>query len=121
MVHANSFNHLGAHTSDGDAATEEEMNTLRRVAAKIPITAYVLCAVEFAERDSFFGVKQVFSNFVNRPLPAGGNGAGAPPRGTQQTAGALGKGTVVAAAVTSSFGFLVYALVSSFASLLMPY
>ncbi len=47
-----------------------------------------------------------------RPLPVGGNGAGAPPRGTQQTAGALGKGTVVAAAVTSSFGFLVYALVS---------
>lgn len=26
------------------------------------------------------------------PLPAGGNGAGAPPRGTQETAGALGKG-----------------------------
>jgi hypothetical protein len=79
----------------------------------VPITAYGLCVVEFAERASFIGVKQVFSNFVNRPLPVGGNGAGAPRRGTQQTAGALGKGTVVAAAVTSSFGFLTYALVSS--------
>lgn len=86
------------------------MSTLRRVAGKVPVTAYVLCAVEFAERASFLGVKQVFSNFVNRPLPVGGNGAGAPPKGTEQTAGALGKGTVVAAAVTSSFGFLVYAL-----------
>ncbi|KAH8684418.1 putative peptide transporter PTR2 [Tricladium varicosporioides] len=86
------------------------MSSLRRVAGHIPITAYVLCIVEFAERGSFYGVKQVFSNFVNRPLPVGGNGAGAPPHGTQQTAGALGKGTVIAAAVTSSFGFLVYGL-----------
>jgi len=98
--------------ADENAATEEEMASLRRVPGKIPVTAFVLCAVEFAERGSFYGVKQVFSNFVNRKLPVGGNGWGAPPRGTQQTAGALGKGTVVAAAVTSSSGFLVYALVS---------
>jgi len=86
------------------------MASLRRVAGHIPLTAYILCIVEFAERGSFYGVKQVFSNFVNRKLPVGGNGWGAPPKGTQQTAGALGKGTVVAAAVTSSFGFLVYGL-----------
>lgn len=98
---------------DESEATEEEMSSLRRVAGHIPITAYILCIVEFAERGSFYGVKQVFSNFVNRPLPVGGNGAGAPPHGTQQTAGALGKGTVIAAAVTSSFGFLVYGLVSA--------
>ena len=111
MVHANSYQLDNLPTEN--TATDEELHTLRRVAGKIPATAYVLCAVEFAERGSFYGVKQVFSNFVNRPLPVGGNGAGAPPRGTQQTAGALGKGTVVAAAVTSSFGFLVYGLVSS--------
>jgi hypothetical protein len=92
--------------------TEEELGSLRRVAGHIPYTAYLLCIVEFAERGSFYGCKQVFSNFVNRPLPKGGNGWGAPPAGTQQTAGALGKGTVVAAAVTNSFGFLVYGLVS---------
>lgn len=112
MVHADSYNHAaGAYTaSDDDGATEEELATLRRVAGHVPLSAFGLCAVEFAERASFVGVKQVFSNFVNRPLPVGGNGAGAPPRGTQQTAGALGKGTVVAAAVTSSFGFLTYGL-----------
>ncbi|TVY44639.1 Peptide transporter PTR2 [Lachnellula cervina] len=112
MFHADSYNQHGAEVlADGEtAATEEELSTLRRVAGSIPMTAYLLCAVEFAERGSFYGVKQVFNNFVNRPLPAGGNGGGAPPRGTQQTAGALGKGTVVAAAVVSSFSFLVYAL-----------
>ncbi|EHK97659.1 putative Peptide transporter PTR2 [Glarea lozoyensis 74030] len=110
LIHADSFNHPGAYTSGDDTPTDEELHTLRRVAGHVPITAYGLCVVEFAERASFIGVKQVFSNFVNRPLPVGGNGAGAPPRGTQQTAGALGKGTVVAAAVTSSFGFLTYAL-----------
>ncbi|TVY82059.1 Peptide transporter [Lachnellula suecica] len=110
IVYADSYSQRGVVAADGDAATDEELTTLRRVAGKIPITAYVLCAVEFAERGSFYGVKQVFSNFVNRPLPVGGNGAGTPPRGTQQTAGALGKGTVIAAAVTSSFGFLVYGL-----------
>ncbi|KAL2265121.1 hypothetical protein VTJ83DRAFT_6221 [Remersonia thermophila] len=50
------------------------------------------------------------TNYVNRPLPEGGNGWGAPPRGTQQTAGALGMGTVAANAVAQSFSMLAYAL-----------
>lgn len=58
----------------------------------------------------FESVSQVFTNFVRAPLPAGGNGAGAPKRGTQDTAGALGKGTVVASAVSDSFKFMAYAL-----------
>ena len=74
----------------------------------------MLCIVEFAERASYYGVQvspaydasfttsghaadtrelqTVFSNFMQYPLPDGGNGAGAPARGTQDTAGALGKG-----------------------------
>jgi dipeptide/tripeptide permease len=36
--------------------------------------------------------------------------SGAPPRNTQQNAGALGKGSVVASAVLSSFAFLGYGL-----------
>lgn len=47
---------------------------------------------------------------MNRPLPVGGDGYGAPPRGTQQTAGALGLGTVKATAVSQSFSLLAYAL-----------
>lgn len=90
--------------------TEEELATLPKVAGTMPWTSYMLCAVEFSERASYYGVKQVFANFIRAPLPEGGNGAGAPPRGSQKTAGALGKGTVVASAMTDAFTFLAYAL-----------
>ncbi|KAL2018986.1 hypothetical protein VTK56DRAFT_10211 [Thermocarpiscus australiensis] len=90
--------------------TEEELATLRRVPGTIPIIAYLICIVEFCERASYYGVQPLISNYVNRPMPRGGNGYGAPPRGDQQTAGALGMGTVVANAVTQSFSMLAYAL-----------
>ncbi|TAQ83509.1 hypothetical protein B7494_g8165, partial [Chlorociboria aeruginascens] len=90
--------------------TEEEKKTLRRVAGTLPLIAYVICAVEFAERASYYGVQPLIANYVNRPLPEGGNGLGAPARGTQQTAGALGMGTVKSTAVSQSFSMLAYAL-----------
>lgn len=74
--------------------TVEELKTLRRVPGKMPTIAYLICFVEFCERASYYGVQQLIGNFVNRPLPRGGNGYGAPPAGTQETAGALGLGTV---------------------------
>jgi hypothetical protein len=43
--------------NEGSYPTEEEKSTLRKVAGKIPNIAYWLCAVEFAERASYFGVK----------------------------------------------------------------
>ncbi|KAF2214059.1 hypothetical protein CERZMDRAFT_111009 [Cercospora zeae-maydis SCOH1-5] len=90
--------------------TLDELRTLRRVPGKMPAIAYLICIVEFCERASYYGVQQLIGNFVNRPLPAGGNGYGAPPRGTQETAGALGLGTVKANAVSQSFSMLVYCL-----------
>lgn len=93
-----------------NSPTEDERRTLRRVAGKLPTIAYFICAVEFAERSSYYGVQPLFSNFVNRKLPKGGNGWGAPKRGTEDTAGALGLGTVKATAVSQSFSMLAYAL-----------
>jgi dipeptide/tripeptide permease len=90
--------------------TEEERSTLRRVADKIPAASFVLCAVEFSERASYYGVTQVWSNFMQFPLPAGGNGAGATPKGTQETAGALGRGLQFANAFTLLFTFLAYVI-----------
>ncbi|KAI1811378.1 hypothetical protein GGS20DRAFT_112284 [Poronia punctata] len=92
--------------------TEEEKRTLRRVSGKMPVTAYMLCAVEFAERASYYGCYQVYKNFIRAPLPVGseGPGTGATYPGSQRTAGALGKGSAVASAVTESFKFLAYAL-----------
>ncbi|KAE9962021.1 hypothetical protein BLS_006235 [Venturia inaequalis] len=90
--------------------TEEEKKTLRQVAGKLPAVAYWLCLVEFAERASFYGVKPLFNNFVNRKLPVGGNKWGAPKKGSSDTAGALGLGTKKSSAVSQSFSMLVYAL-----------
>jgi dipeptide/tripeptide permease len=90
--------------------TEEELKTLRRVSSNVPVIAYLICFVEFCERASYYGVQPLISNYVNRPMPAGGNGYGAPPVGTQQTAGALGMGPVVSNAVSQSFSMLAYAL-----------
>jgi dipeptide/tripeptide permease len=110
-------NHVSATSSTGKMydnghviPTEDELETLPKIAGKMPWSAYLLCGVEFAERASYYGCKQVFKNFIRAPLPKGGNGAGAPPRGSQATAGALGKGTVIASAMTDAFTFLAYAL-----------
>lgn len=51
--------------------TDEERSTLRKVAGSIPSVSYWLCAVEFAERASYYGVQTVFSNFTEFPLPQG--------------------------------------------------
>ncbi|KAK3314166.1 POT family-domain-containing protein [Apodospora peruviana] len=90
--------------------TEEEKSTLRRVAGKMPASCYYLCAVEFAERASYYGCNQVYKNFIRAPLPLDGNGAGAAAPNSRYTAGALGKGSVVATAMTEAFKFLAYAL-----------
>ncbi|KAK9773884.1 putative Peptide transporter PTR2 [Seiridium cardinale] len=89
--------------------TEEEKSTLRRVAGSMPITCYYLCAVEFAERASYYGCNQVYKNFIRAPLPPGST-TGASGAGSEYTAGALGKGSVTATAMTEAFKFLAYAL-----------
>ncbi|KAH9833910.1 PTR2-domain-containing protein [Teratosphaeria destructans] len=95
---------------DYPAPTTEELSTLRRVSDDIPTVAWLLCFVEFAERASYYGVQTVFSNFMQFPLPAGGNGAGATPKGTQETAGALGLGLTTANAMYLLFVFLAYVI-----------
>lgn len=113
MVHADAKRDSVASVLHNDyegKPTEEEAVTLRRVAGNIPSTAYIMCFAEFCERGSYYSSIGVISNFVNRPLPKNGNGLGAPKKGTQQTAGALGLGLSKANAVNQSFKMLVYCL-----------
>lgn len=51
--------------------TDEQRKTLRKVAEKMPLMAFALCIVEFAERASYYGTTQVFNNFLEFPLPEG--------------------------------------------------
>jgi len=69
-----------------------------------------MCLIEFSERASYYGSIGPFNNFINRPLPDGGNGAGAVAPGTaglNQSAGALGLGSVAATGIVQMFTFLV--------------
>ncbi|AOW04947.1 POT family-domain-containing protein [Yarrowia lipolytica] len=89
-------------------ATDEECMTLRKIAAPISAMTYMLSLVEFAERGSYYGLTNVISNFVQFPLPPGGNGWGATPKDSQSTAGALNQGLQVATALTLVLQFLSY-------------
>lgn len=100
------------HVNDDEAypePTAEERTTLRKVADTIPVTAWGLCFVELAERASYYGVKTVFNNYIQFPLPKGGNGAGAiDPSKPNSHAGGLGLGLQTASALTLLFTFLAY-------------
>lgn len=58
-------------TDDYPAPTEEEKISLRKVPATLPLVSFSLCIVEFAERASYYGAKNIFSNFIQFPLPKG--------------------------------------------------
>ncbi|KAI1457882.1 PTR2-domain-containing protein [Annulohypoxylon moriforme] len=89
--------------------TEEERKTLRKVFDSIPLAAWSLCFVELAERASYYGVKAVFNNFMQFPLPEGGPGTGAIDRSKPNShAGALNLGLQTASALGLLFTFLAY-------------
>ncbi|CAE6473247.1 unnamed protein product [Rhizoctonia solani] len=88
--------------------TEEEKRTLRRVAGHIPISAWLVVIVEFAERFSYYGTTGPFVNYIQRPLPIGGNGAGAPAKGSGGIPGALGKGQQASTGLTTYNSFFSY-------------
>ncbi|KAI0399455.1 POT family protein [Xylaria palmicola] len=91
--------------------TDEERKTLRKVYDTVPWTAWTLCFVELAERASYYGVKAVFNNYLQFPLPEGGDGTGAiDPSKPNAHAGALGLGLQTAAALTLLFTFLAYVI-----------
>ena len=54
------------NTDYEDKPSEEEMHTLRRVPGKLPVVAFLLCAVEFCERASYYGMELHPVNAVSR-------------------------------------------------------
>ncbi|KAG8722720.1 hypothetical protein FRC08_012599 [Ceratobasidium sp. 394] len=86
--------------------TEEEAHTLRRVADSIPLVAWTIVFVEFAERFSWYGTTGPMTNYVQKPLPAGSKtGANPLPNGV---AGALGRGQRTSTALANFRQFWTY-------------
>jgi len=104
----------GSSAGDFLEPNEDQLSTLRRVSAPMPMVVVLMCLIELAERASYYGCSQgPFANFVKNPLPKGGNGAGAVAPGAagkDQSAGALGLGSVDASALTQLFKFLSYVI-----------
>lgn len=82
--------------SDDDDGTglikpsEEDLQTLRRVPAKLPWIAFTVAFVELCERFAYYGTTAVMVNFIQQPLPAGST-TGSDPRPDGQP-GALDAG-----------------------------
>ncbi|PYI13624.1 MFS peptide transporter [Aspergillus violaceofuscus CBS 115571] len=85
----------------------EEMQTLRRVAGKIPWTAYTVAFVELCERFSYYGTTAVFVNFIQRPLPEGST-TGATHGVGNLVPGALGMGQQASTGLTLFNAFWSY-------------
>lgn len=89
--------------------TEDDRRLLRRVPDIIPFAAFTIVIVELCERFSFYGLSGVFQNYLQNPLPPGGNGAGAPASvDATVPAGALGLGQVTASRLQQIFATVAY-------------
>ncbi|KAB5593908.1 MFS peptide transporter [Ceratobasidium theobromae] len=87
--------------------TEEELHTLRRVADNIPMHAWSIVFVEFAERFSWFGTTGPMINYVQQPLPRG-SVAGNVIDNPNGVAGALGRGQRTSTALANFRQFWQY-------------
>ncbi|KDQ12697.1 hypothetical protein BOTBODRAFT_188975 [Botryobasidium botryosum FD-172 SS1] len=87
--------------------TEEEKNTLRRIPDTIPIAAWLIVFVEFAERFSWYGTTGPMTNYVQQPLPPG-SVAGNVLSGHTGVAGALGQGQRTSTALANFRQFFTY-------------
>lgn len=59
--------------------SEEDLDTLRRVPAKLPWIAFTVAFVELCERFAYYGTTAVMVNFIQQPLPEGST-TGSDPR-----------------------------------------
>jgi POT family proton-dependent oligopeptide transporter len=97
-----------AYLSDDEMPTEEELHTLRRVSAKIPIKAYTIAFVELVERLSYYGTVQVFVNFIQQDNPGTATGKAVNPSDADAQPGALGLGQRASTGLTTFNQFWVY-------------
>lgn len=90
--------------------SDEERMTLRRVPEKLSWAIFSIGICELAERFSFYGATQVFSNFVNRPRPYidGHVSASGAAKHLNTPSGALGLGTQVANGLVTFNQFWCY-------------
>lgn len=79
-------NHDGDDEIRGEAPTEEEKRTLRRIGDPLPKSAFLVAIVELCERFTYYGASGLFQNYIQRPYD-GSEGRGALGMGHQGATG----------------------------------
>ncbi|ROW03619.1 hypothetical protein VPNG_07179 [Cytospora leucostoma] len=82
-------------TPDGGEPTDEEKQTLRKVADKLPWSAFLVCVIELCERFTYYGLSGPFQNYIENSY--GGT-----------LPGAIGLGQTGATGLTDFFQFWCY-------------
>lgn len=91
--------------------TDDELKTLRRVPENIPWQAWSVAFCELAERFSYYGCTNVFTNFIQQPRPGNPiHRTGAALDLPDTPSGALGRGQRASTALTTMNTFMVYVL-----------
>lgn len=108
--HDHIVSEAASHELDGihdglEFPTDEERDTLRRVADTVPWNAYLIAFVELCERFSYYGATVVFTNFIQQPLPPGSK-TGA----SVNQPGALGLGQRASTGISTFNSFWVYVI-----------
>ncbi|CAG7854898.1 Probable peptide transporter ptr2 AltName: Full=Peptide permease ptr2 [Serendipita indica DSM 11827] len=94
---------------NSENVTKHEFDTLRHVGDRLPITAWLVVIVEFAERWTYYGTVNVFSNYIRAPLPPGStSGAVDPAHRDDGVAGALGLGQQKSFTIRTFNTFFIY-------------
>ncbi|KAJ3567978.1 hypothetical protein NP233_g6016 [Leucocoprinus birnbaumii] len=104
------------YTEDGDSiiegsegVTQKDLETYRHVADRLPMSAWLVVIVEFAERWTYYGTTNVYNNYIRAGLPPGSTtGAVIAANRDVGVAGALGLGVQKSFAVRTFNTFFVY-------------
>ncbi|KAG8849941.1 hypothetical protein FRB91_009481 [Serendipita sp. 411] len=93
-----------------DGVTLHEFKTLRHVSDRHPYHAWLVVIVEFAERWTYYGTTNVFSNYIRAGLPPGSTTGAVvdPAHRADGVAGALGMGQQKSFAIRTFNTFWVY-------------
>lgn len=96
------------HSSEDDRSlprvpNEEELETLRRIPARIPWIAFTVAFVELCERFAYYGTTAVMINFVQQPLPDGSTTGNDPRPDGQPGALAYGQRAATGASLFNRF------------------
>nr|AAZ32402.1 peptide transporter PTR2B [Hebeloma cylindrosporum] len=93
-----------------EGVTQHDLDTLRHVADRLPVSAWLVAIVEFAERWTYYGTTNIFNNYIRAPLPKFST-TGAVVIAADRAngvAGALGKGQQISFAIRTFNSFWVY-------------